>query len=661
MNLAQTTFRRFSLIALPLLLTCCRPEVKIVWTEGEIGENGKAVHCIEIQNAQSLPDDWTIWCSQISLGVETLPGSDALYAMEQANLHKITPVEGVGKNTLLISYEANPLRRQSWAPEGFTLQHGNKLTKLKTEYRFLPLPSDGEKWYAHNASYHLAQPEKTAILPLPKNRNYTGGSKPEGWYRLTIGDKVSVEAEDEFGEHYAQVTLNGLKDRYNGNIPAMVIEDWPDYQYRGFMLDVARNFTTKENVFRLIDLLDRYKVNYLQLHLVDDEGWRIEIEDIPELTTIGAFHSIFPEKGIQPSYDGNVYPESDALSNGCFSKQDYIDILRYAWDRKIRVIPEIDTPGHSRAAIYAMKQYEKRTGDTSLRLQDPEDDSKYFSAQGYTDNVMSVELESVYRFEEKIFDALIAYHKEAGVPLPAIHIGGDEVPHGAWQGKDLHHRFLLRMAEMAKAKGVKISGWQEVTRYDDPILKEVLFCNNVWSVDSNDPSMPYRIAEKGFPTVVSDVNYTYADMAYSSNKQEIAHSWACFTDDVKSFGIPLRVHENVLGVQVQMFTETVRSFENLCYNIFPKMTGVFERAWNRDSRESRDEFYSKLVWFEMPYWDSKGITYHLPQPGLILENGELRTISLIPGAEILVEEHDDCYKAVARYGKMHSVATTLNK
>lgn len=648
------------LLMLPVFIVASRPKPEIRWTEGETGDNGKAVHCIEIVHANRLPENWTIWCSQISLGVKTLEGSDAVYSEQQANLHNIKPLERNFKDTLRIWYEGNPLRRRSWAPEGFTLQDGTRLKKLKTTYTYLPLASDGGKWYAYNDSFKLHEPSADAILPLPKNQVYPGETKPEGWYRLTVGDTVGIESEDEYGEHYARVTLAQLQDRYGGKVPETVIEDWPDYPYRGFMLDVARNFTTKDNVLRLIDLLDRYKVNYLQLHLTDDEGWRIEIEGIPELTEIGAHHSIFPDRGIQPSYDGNAFHDDKfALSNSYFSKKDYIEILRYAWDRKIRVIPEVDTPGHSRAAIYAMKQYEKRTGDISMRLQDPEDDSRYCSAQGYTDNVMSVELESVYKFAEKVFDTLIACHAEAGVPLPAIHIGGDEVPHGAWKGKDLHHMFMIRMAEMAKAKGVKISGWQEVTKYNDPVLREVLFSNNVWNVAADDPSLPYKIADAGFPTIVSDVNYTYADMAYSSNKEEIAHSWACFTDDVKSFGIPLREHENVLGVQAQMFTETVRSFENLCYNIFPKMTGVFERAWNRDSRESRDEYFSKLVYFEMPYWDEKGISYHVPQPGLIRENGVVKTNSLIPGAQVVVGEQGDRITAKARYGKMSSVTTTL--
>ena len=659
MNLVQTIYR-CSIIAIILATTSCTPKVEILWSEGEIGENGNAVHCISIKNAEHLPESWAIWCSQMPVGVKTLPGSDAEIIEYQANLHKISPLSKEKKSRLEIRYESAALKRHSWAPEGFTLQEGRKLTALNCEYDFLPLPSDGQKWYEYNASFSLTQPNQASIIPLPKYRTCPFEIKPQGWYRIEVADSVKILSLDEDGAYYAQNTLDLLRENYEGDIPPMVIEDWPDYQYRGFMLDLARNFTTKENLFRLIDILARYKVNYLQLHLSDDEGWRIEVKDIPELTKIGAHHSLFPELGIQPSYDGNAFPNrKDCLSNSFYTAEDYKEILSYAWSRRIRVIPEIDTPGHCRAAIKAMEQYEKRSGDCSMRLQDPEDDSEYYTAQGYTDNVMSVELESVYRFIEKIFDTLISYHSEAKVPLPAIHIGGDEVPKGAWKGKNLHDYFLLRVAAIAKAKGVKIAGWQEITSCQAEELRDVLFANNVWNTSGGNDYLPYRIADKGFPTIVSNVDYTYMDMAYSSNKQEIAHSWSCYTDDVKSFTIPLQPHDNVLGVQAQMFTETIRSFEDLCYDLFPKVVGVFERAWNRESVESPDEFFSKLVYFEMPYWDSKNITYHLPQPGIILKGEEIMTNSLIPEAKIVVEENDNSTVAHIEYGYMRSLDSVL--
>lgn len=660
MNLVQTIFRRYSFIALILLVCSCAPKVEIVWTEGAVGENGNAIHRITIKNAKQLPDSWVVWCSQMPVGVKTIAGSDAEIIEYQANLHRISPIVSESKSCIEIKYESAPLRRHSWAPEGFTLQDGRKLTKLKCEYVFLPLPSDGRKWYDYNASFNLSQVENTDIIPLPKNSTYPSEQKPQGWYKIEVADSVTTFSNDEDGAFYAQTTLELLLERYGGNLPQMTVEDWPDSQYRGFMLDVARNFTTKENLFRLIDILARYKVNYLQLHLADDEGWRIEISGIPELTSIGAHHSLFPEQGIQPSYDGNAFPDcKDCLSNSFYSAEDYMEILRYAWSKRIRVIPEIDSPGHCRAAIKAMEQYELRSGDSSMRLQNPDDKSEYYSAQGYTDNVMSVELESVYRFVERVFDTLISYHSKAGVPLAAIHIGGDEVPRGAWNGKNLHDDFLKRIALMAKEKNVKIAGWQEVTSCEDETLREVLFANNVWNTSGGNDDLPYRIADKGFPTIVSNVDYTYMDMAYSSNKQEIAHSWSCYTDDVKSFTIPLKSHDNVLGVQAQMFTETVRSFEDLCYDLFPKVIGVFERAWNQDSRESVDDFYSKLVYVEMPFWDSQNITYHLPQPGIIFDGDKVLCNSLIPEASIIVTTKDDATVAHIEYGRMKSVNSVL--
>ena len=120
MNLAQTIYR-CSIIAIILATTSCTPKVEILWSEGEIGENGNAVHCISIKNAEHLPESWTIWCSQMPVGVKTLPGSDAEIIEYQANLHKISPLSKEKKSRLEIRYESAALKRHSWAPEGFTL------------------------------------------------------------------------------------------------------------------------------------------------------------------------------------------------------------------------------------------------------------------------------------------------------------------------------------------------------------------------------------------------------------------------------------------------------------------------------------------------------------------------------------------------------------
>ncbi len=670
---SSASLTRYVLVAI-LAVSCAAEAPEIRWEEGA-SLNGECIHRIVILNASSLPEDWTIWFSQMPANVEVLSGSDAEMSAVQGNLYKIIPLEQrCDSDSLVISYKSSPLKRHSWAPEGFVLQDMNSYSitgaPLKAKYEFLPLESDGREWYDYNASLKVSPVDVCDIVPMPKHIGRTPFAdalekdRPHGWYRLSIDadGNVRTSAEDADGKFYAGITLAKLL-RNSGTEPLrnVYVEDWPDLQYRGYMLDVSRNFTTPDNLRRLIDILAEYKVNYLHLHLADDEGWRIAVAGIPELTSVGAFHCLIPEIGLQPSYDGCADPSSSALSNGFYSKSEYIDILRYAWERRMRVIPEIDTPGHSRAAIYSMNAYEKRTGDASMRLQDPADSSRYWGAQGYTDNVMSVELESVYTFIERIFDSFISLYSEAGVPLEAINIGGDEVPHGAWYGKPLQSVFLGRVADIAKAKGVKISGWQEIATCAEPSvaakLKDVMFVNHVWNTAWGNSELPFTIAAQGYPTVMSNVEFTYADQAYSSNKQEIAHDWARYIDDTMSLGLPVRTADNIVGVQAQLFTETVRSFDDVCYNSFPKVLGVFERGWNASSSQTKSEFYSVIVGSEMPWWEELGIAYHIPQPGMIMKDGELKTNSAIPGA--VIEVSPDRKHATAVYGSRRSCVTTL--
>ena len=656
MNLARIT--SLLLVSAALFASCNTPE--ITWREGEAAD-GKATHTIVVKNARRLSgNDWQIFCSQMPVGAKTIEGSDAHFEEFQANLHRITPLPSIGRrDSLVIRYQSSPLKRHSWAPEGFTLKKGNKVRELRTHYEFLPLEPDGDKWWDYNHSLCVSPVPFNSIVPAIKNTHCE--NPPVGWYRILVSDgQPVIEANDADGHYYGKITLERLRENLHGaELPDMEIEDWPDYAYRGFMLDVARNFTSKENLFKLIDLLARYKVNYLHLHLADDEGWRLAVDGLEELTSFGAVHSLDPKKGLQPSYDGNADPKSTALSNGFYTKEDYIEILKYAWDRRIRVIPEFDTPGHCRAAIKAMAA----RGEASLLLQDPSDDSKYYTAQGYTDNVMSVEMESVYTFVERIFDYLMSVYERAGVPLVAIHIGGDEVPRGAWQGKDLHQQYLRRVAELAVEKGVKIAGWQELAECSDEataaVIQKVLFVTHVWNtMGKAGAELPYKLADKGYPVVLSNVDYTYADQAYSSNKEEIAHSWAHYVDDTRALTMPIRENKNICGIQGQLFTETIRSFDDVCYDIFPKMLGVFERAWNAENGRDCSQFYSTIVYNEMPYWELLGIRYHIPQPGLKVEDGKVSTYSLLPAAEVIVTKDGERVYARTRYGSQESVRTT---
>jgi hexosaminidase len=390
----------------------------------------------------------------------------------------------------------------------------------------------------------------------------------------------------------------------------MTIEDWPDYAYRGFMLDVVRDFRTVDEVLEIIDLMASWKLNTLHFHIADDESWCLEIKDFPELTDFGAHHAL-PDWNLQETSALKPTANGQIGNVTFYTTEEYKRILRYAWDRRIRVIPEFDTPGHSRASIKAMQAYERRTGDSSFRLQDLADTSRYWSAQDFTDNVLSVYLPSVYKFYGAVFDEVIRLHKEAGVPLPAIHIGGDEVPEGAWSGRDrleMKEIFINGMLDLAEARGIRLAGWEDIAKgleYEtQERLKNSLYFINVWNTEGIE----------GFPVVLSPAAYTYLDLAYSEAPEEIGLSWAGYVDERKTFSLnPNDYKGDIIGVQAQLWSSQLRSFDDATYQMLPKILGVAERGWNGgylDTFEtSFGQFYSIVVSREMPVWEQKGYVF----------------------------------------------------
>ena len=338
------------------------------------------------------------------------------------------------------------------------------------------------------------------------------------------------------------------------------------------------------------------------------------------------------------------------------------------------MIPEFDTPGHSRAAIKSMEYRFRKTGDTTYRLAEPEDTSEYNSVQDYNDNALNVALPSTYAFIGKVFDGLIALYREADVPLDAIHIGGDEVPEGAWTGSPacqklmrekgiqdvsaLKEYFISRVLDIAEAKGVRIAGWQEVAQHLTPgtfeRLKKRLDFINFWAVSRGREELAYQNADDGVDVVLSNVTNYYFDLAYTPDKEERGHSWGGFVDERRSFSfMPYNMYrsvrwddkgqlnkkfakaakgkpvltetgrQHIKGVSGQLWTETIRTFDHVTYYLFPKAVGLAERGWNATPvweqatapddplfLEDFDHFFSIVTDHEYPYYDALGISYH---------------------------------------------------
>ncbi|MBR6878072.1 MAG: family 20 glycosylhydrolase [Bacteroidales bacterium] len=644
----MSLIHRYLIIALLFLASCNRQQVDCFatlamtsgdpsqspfaeWTEGNADNEGRALHTLVLHN---MPEGSRVWFQELFDGKTSVEGPEMHHYQGTSWYIDIPTNDTLGRThrsipMVTLNYYGRPLPRQHWAPEAFILQQqGKPDLPMEIIYHFQELPP---KEPTHEFCHDEVQPAD--IIPQIKRIQY--GSEPmepvethpNGWYRITIDHEgnPSVEAEDEDGEFYAHVTMEKLsqdtspEDYGLDSLTPMTLEDWPDYAYRGFMIDVARDFRTVDEVLQIIDLMASWKMNTLHFHIADDESWCLEIKGLPELTEFGGRHAL-PDwdlqetQALKPTINGRI-------GNATFyTAEEYQRIIQYAWERRIRVIPEFDTPGHSRASIKAMQAYERRTGDSSYRLQDPADTSHYWSAQDFTDNVLSVDLPSVYHFYNLVFDEVIRLHREAHVPLPAIHIGGDEVPDGAWAGKDRHkmkEMFINGMLDLAEQKGIRLAGWEDIARGLDikteERLKRSLYFINVWNTKGIE----------GFPVVLSPAAFTYLDLAYSADPHEIGLHWAGYVDERKTFELqPNDYLGDIIGVEAALWSSQLRSFDDVTYQMLPKALGIAERAWNASTdRPSEDafhtdfnRFYSIIIQREMPVWEGKGYSFKKRHP-----------------------------------------------
>ena len=474
-------------------------------------------------------------------------------------------------------------------------------------------------------------------------------------YELKVtANEIEISASSKNGAFYAIQSLKMMmppnswaKKQSEIQIPCAEVKDAPRFGYRSFMLDVARNFQTKEEVLKVLDLLALYKINTLHFHINDDEGWRLEISSLPELTTVGSTraHTLNDQKSLHPSYGSgalaNTFPGS-----GFYSKADFIEILKYATARHIKVIPEIETPGHARAAIKAMDARYEKYKNTDLAaakqylLRDTLDQSIYKSVQGFKDNVMNIAMPSTYNFIEKVVDEVKEMYILASAPLRTIHIGGDEVPDGVWQKSpaiaslmqkesiknynDLWYYHLSKVNQILKKSKLYLSGWEEVamrktnldgkTKYlANPDFTTENFhayvWNNVWGWGQED--LAYRLANAGYKVVLSAVTNFYFDLSYEQDADEPGLYWGSFVDVDKPFYfIPLDYYKsakedvqgnqvdpkiftnkerlteygasNIVGIQGQIWSEKIRGAEQLEYMMLPKLLGLAERAWAKN-------------------------------------------------------------------------------
>ncbi|KAK3609931.1 hypothetical protein CHS0354_011761 [Potamilus streckersoni] len=528
---------------------------------------------------------------------------------------------------------------------------------------------------------------------------------------ITSSNYTQITGQSPTGVFYGiQSLLSIIASFPDMRIPDMRVVDGPRYSYRGMHLDVARNFHDVEDVKRLIRAMAMYKLNKLHLHLTDDEGWRLEIPGLPELTEVGGRRCFDLNETlcILPQYGSG--PTNETSGSGFFSVGDYRTILSYAKTHHIEIIPEIDTPGHAHSAIRSMEQRylkhaENVTAANYFRLFDANDTSQYLSIQMYTDNAINPCIESTYIFMEHVMTEVYKMHQDIQ-PLKIFHFGGDEVANGAWVNstackyfltqnpkysvpKGLKKYFVERVTRIAQKLNLTIFGWEDgyIGDQNQPFPVEDLgnhnFIANAWDNvwEWGAAMRAYRFANKGYKVVLSFATHLYFDHPYEPDPEERGLYWAPrFTDTKKTFGfIPDRIYdnidmersgkpltkadvcgeqmekcdpldhpENILGIQGQMWSETIRYPEHMDYMIFPRLLALAERAWHKASWETitdvevrnmqRDSdwesFANALGYKELKRLDDENIKYRVPPPGGSVDNSKIIVTSTFPGLKV---------------------------
>ena len=410
---------------------------------------------------------------------------------------------------------------------------------------------------------------------IDKVKYVTDKELPAEAYELQIlKNGIVVKSSDDAGRFYALQTLNQLAEdevMYCG-----VIRDVPRFQWRGFMLDEARHFFGKEQVMRVLDIMARYKLNRFHWHLSDNQGWRVEIKAFPQLTTVGG-----------------IGCNTDANATAKFYTQDEIrEVIAYASERHIEVIPEIDMPGHASAFVRAM----------------PHLDGKH---------------QTVNPAKEETFAVLKTIYQELADLFPGryLHIGGDEVIKAGWESlpevqelvkkenyqsmSEVEEHFCRRLADIITETGKNVVAWDDlIDSGTSPDGKVMLW----WHTDF--PKFLTEGADKGFDMVVCPDMPFYLDFVQDSN-DKVGHlvDRKCYNYMKQIYEYGILDNPRVIGVQSNLWTEKVVTTERMEYMIFPRLIALAEKGWT-DSRNMDYSSFLKRMEKQYRHLDKLGVYYY---------------------------------------------------
>lgn len=634
--------------------------------------------------------------NQFARGMKTVNPADTLIEIVPGYYCIASPRFGTPGETVVVELATRGhLVNGCYAPDGVHTIFADGSTAA-AQYTRLPI-TNPEQWrsgskdkmvygpdiYTVNDALRTTwRPGVYDVLPSYKKVKLTGGTSRVGknpvfvdidpinpdYYTIDVRNDsviVSCRPDKQWAAMYP-FSAKVLMPNNGKPLPNVHIENWPDHEWRGQHIDIARNYQSPAVMKVVVELMAANHLNRLHFHFSDDEAWRLEIAGLPELTELGSRRGYSTNGETDHLYqifagDGN--PDNpNGTANGYWTRKDFVDFIRHAHYLGVDVLPEVESPGHARAAIKAMEARARVTGDSTYRLIHDNDTSKYTSAQAFHDNVMNPALPGPYKFMGKVFDEIISMYREAAVPLLGIHIGGDEVPRGSWNGsdkaqefmrqngmkteKELHAYFVRRMAQRLAESKVPMFGWEEIAvGHGDDFNAEVQPRTGGVHCWHATPEAAIKSVKAGYPTILSNVNRFYLDMSYSTHPEERGLTWGGTVDEFDALHGYLEdmcpvdtdsVKGRVIGVQGQVWSETIRSPKDLYTMLLPKMLGLAERAWNATPTYTDARFNAIIGNKELPMYMSPGspLQVHMRQPGIKIERGRVHMNAPYEGGTI---------------------------
>ena len=439
-------------------------------------------------------------------------------------------------------------------PNQIELQIGSLPTTGR--YHFVCFPPDNRLNQFLNPPFQFPEfslAEKSAdSVPIEIHLNDSTPNSPDEGYVLEIdSEKIKIIAQSPAGLFYGLQTLRQLVQVSGSNLPALIIKDAPRYEWRGLMLDVARHFFGVDDIKAIIDHLAAFKFNRLHLHLTDDQGWRIEISSWPDLTRIGSTTAVNGDKG------------------GYYTRADLEEIIHYARERFIEIIPEIDMPGHTQAALasYPSLNPDGKPSDLYTGIE-----------VGFSS--LDPDKEITYQFVSDVITEVASLF-----PSPWIHIGGDEA---ASTPPEEYIRFIKRVEQIVLQNGKTMVGWEEIGKAS-PI--EGTVCQS-WKVEEKTPTSAVC------KVLLSPANHVYLDMKYADSSP-LGLQWAGIVPLEKSYQwdpateIPGVRSESILGVEAALWSETLTKRSEQEWMLFPRLLAVAETAWTDQTHRDYTGFKTR--------------------------------------------------------------------